>query len=240
MSDANGVETPMRDHIARIVERLSSGECRLIIEHPNPAEGTSVFPPRIAVEVGNRLSASIPAEIGELVAKLDAAAEFPIPGCGTSAERMGEVYRTAASALRALSVRNGELERALSDQIDRDISGIFPAEAKLAGGEAEKVAVSDILDAIKALDDGGIEDGKFIFDSRKELKELLSTLSHTSGEVTEAMAALAKLRELVTEHGLAAQSKANGQRGYRKFAHIRLDMHKIIDDLEAFLQGDAS
>lgn len=71
-------------------------------------------------------------------------------------------------------------------------------------------------------------------------KDARAALSHTSGEVTEAMAALAKLRELVTEHGLAAQSKANGQRGYRKFAHIRLDMHKIIDDLEAFLQGAAS
>lgn len=55
MTDAAGLVT-LDEQVARAATLLSDGERRLIVEHPEPSIGTSVFPPDVATEVGRRLT----------------------------------------------------------------------------------------------------------------------------------------------------------------------------------------
>ena len=58
LDELRQAKTPLSDHIARARKKLLSGEWRMILEHPNPSEGSSYFPPDVAREIGKQLDAA--------------------------------------------------------------------------------------------------------------------------------------------------------------------------------------
>lgn len=52
--DEAAAETPLSDHVNRALERMASGQWRLILEHPNPAEGTAVYTIAVGKEIARR------------------------------------------------------------------------------------------------------------------------------------------------------------------------------------------
>ena len=84
----DAAKTTMSDHIASIASRLLSGEWRLILENPNPAEGTAICSPDVSQEVGRRLA---------LIAK---ARDYGIP-----IDYVGPTFESATREGSALRVR---------------------------------------------------------------------------------------------------------------------------------------
>lgn len=65
-AERQGVQTPLEDLVQRALDKMASGEWRLILEHPNPAQGTSVA----CVEVGQEIARRA-ADLTRLNAKVE-------------------------------------------------------------------------------------------------------------------------------------------------------------------------
>ena len=67
-----GVTTPLEDLVQRALDKMGSGEWRLILEHPNPAQGTSVACVEVGQEIARRAAdlTRLNAKVEELAATI--------------------------------------------------------------------------------------------------------------------------------------------------------------------------
>ena len=108
------------------------------------------------------------------------------------AQRTNETFQTRITELEAEVERLMKKNEYLEDRNEECEhwrihwkTKVFEAISRTG---AVKVKVAGILYAIKALDDAGFDDGEFVFDSRKELAEILSALEPAAPEGQQPVA----------------------------------------------------